>query len=126
MVALPMKCRRYLLERCLAFAEMEDGGQKAIVLQGFELPAGRFDTVNADILILLPASYPDSAPDMFHTMPWVRLVASNQYPHAADQPVSFGGLSWQRWSRHNNAWRPGIDGIWTMIKRVEAAMKVAI
>ena len=58
-------------------------------------------------------------------MPWLRLVPANRYPNTADQPFPFGGQNWQRWSRHNDAWRPGVDGIWTMVKRVETALAVA-
>jgi hypothetical protein len=122
---LPIKCRRYLLDRGIAFEEMEEGGQKALVLRSFLLPPGRFDAWAADILILLPAGYPDNPPDMFHALPWLRLVSSNSYPKAADQPVTFMGQAWQRWSRHNNTWRSGIDGIWTMVKRVETALMEA-
>lgn len=125
MAVLPLKCRRYLAERGLEFQEVEEGGQKAIVLKGFDLPQNHFDISKADILILLPASYPDSAPDMFYALPWLKLSISSHYPRAADVALSFQGSSWQRWSRHNDQWRPGIDGIWTMLKRVETALEVA-
>ena len=125
MAVLPSKCRRYLTERGIAFEEVEHGGAKAVILRAFALPPGRFDAPAADILILLPAGYPDNPPDMFHAMPWLRLVSPNRYPKAADQSVSFAGQSWQRWSRHNNAWRVGVDGIWTMLKRIETALKEA-
>lgn len=124
MAILPLKDRRYLTERGIRFEEI-DGPQKALVLQGYELPPQRFDAANADVLILLPSAYPDCAPDMFYAVPWLRLVGSSSYPKAADQPMDFGGKSWQRWSRHNDAWRPGVDGIWTMLKRVDTALEVA-
>ena len=69
--------------------------------------------------------YPDVPPDMFHTMPWVKLTPDGRYPTAADQPVIFAGQQWQRWSRHNNEWRAGVDGIWTMLKRIDNALAVA-
>jgi len=125
MAVLPLKCRRYLTERGITFEEVEEGGQKAVVLRGYTLPSGRFNSPTADILILLPAGYPDNPPDMFYALPWLRLVASNRYPRAADQPAAFAGKSWQRWSRHNNSWRPGIDGIWTMLQRIATALKEA-
>ena len=124
MAVLPIKDRRYLVQRNARFEEIEQP-QKAVVLRGFELPPERFNAANADFLILLPAAYPDCAPDMFYALPWLRLVASGSYPRAADVALDFGGQSWQRWSRHNGAWRPGVDGIWTMIKRVETALEVA-
>jgi hypothetical protein len=124
MAVLPLKDRRYLAQRGISFVEIEQP-QKAVVLQGYELPMQRFDAANADVLILLPAAYPDCAPDMFYAKPWLRLSSSNAYPRAADQPLDFQGERWQRWSRHNDAWRPGVDGIWTMIKRMESALEVA-
>jgi len=125
MALLPLKCRRYLNERGLAHEEVEVDGQKAVIFRGFPLPLGRFNETQADILILLPASYPDAAPDMFYALPWLRLVPTQQFPRAADQPVNFQGAAWQRWSRHNETWRPGSDGIWTMLKRVEVALEIA-
>lgn len=124
MAVLPIKDRRYLSQRSVRFEELE-APQKAVVLRGFELPAERFNAANADFLILLPASYPDCAPDMFFALPWLRLTGSGSYPRAADVAHPFGGQSWQRWSRHSDAWRPGVDGIWTMIKRLETALAVA-
>lgn len=124
MAVLPIKDRRYLTHRGIPFEEIDEP-QKAVVLKGFELPPDRFDAANANILILLPASYPDCSPDMFYAMPWLRLAGSNNYPRAADASLGFQGQNWQRWSRHNDAWRPGIDGIWTMVKRLETALELA-
>lgn len=125
MAALPSKCRRYLNERGIAFNEVVEGGQTGVILRGARLPDGRFDVPAADLLILLPAGYPDVAPDMFYALPWLSLVAARRYPTTADQPFPFEGKIWQRWSRHNDAWRPGVDGIWTMLKRIETALAVA-
>jgi hypothetical protein len=102
---LPPEDRTYLLEQGIAFDEVADGVSKAVVLKGWSLPAERFDVGAADILIMLPPAYPDCAPDMFYLTPWVRLAASQRYPNAADQPHSFGGKTWQRWSRHNGSAR---------------------
>lgn len=122
---LPPDDRNYLTSKGIAFEEVEDGLQKGIILRGHQLPLGRFDSTSADILIMLPAGYPDVAPDMFYTMPWVKLVPEGRYPRAADQSVTFAGQNWQRWSRHNQEWRGGVDGIWTMLKRIENALAVA-
>jgi hypothetical protein len=122
---LPAADREYLTAKGIVFQEIEDGGNKAIVLKERPLPSGRFDAVKADVLIVLPAGYPDIPPDMFYLLPWVKLTAANSYPRAADQPLEFAGQRWQRWSRHNKEWRPGVDGIWTMIKRVDDAIEKA-
>lgn len=122
---LPESDREYLSSKGISFEEAVCGGNKGIILKGRPLPDGRFDASAADILIMLPAGYPDVPPDMFHLLPWVKLVPSNKYPNAADQPVAFDGKSWQRWSRHNPEWRPGIDGMRTIIKRIEHALEKA-
>lgn len=122
---LPPNDTAYLKSKNIAFQEIQEGGKKGIVLKERQLPAGRFDVSKADVLILLPSGYPDVAPDMFYLLPWVRLAASNTYPRKADRALEFAGKKWQRWSRHNREWRPGIDGIWTMIKRVEDAIEKA-
>lgn len=125
MTVLPSQCRRYLDKRGVLFDEVEEDGHKAVVLKQFGLPTGRFDAPSADILILLPSGYSDSPPDMFYVIPWLKLMLSNRYPVRADQPFDFHGYRWQRWSRHNNEWRPGVDGIWTMLKRIETALESA-
>jgi hypothetical protein len=121
---LPSKDRKYLVERAIAFDEVA-GPPKAVIFRGYPVPAGRFDHGKADFLIMLPDQYPDVRPDMFFAMPWLKLAKANRYPVKADQPFDFGGQRWQRWSRHNDQWRPGVDGIWTMLRRIEAALEVA-
>jgi len=122
---LPQPDRVYLESKDIQFEEVTENGNKAIILKNRPLPGGRFDSTSADILIVLPAGYPDVAPDMFYLLPWVKLSSSGTYPSKADQPFDFGGQRWQRWSRHNNEWRPGTDGIRTMLKRVEDAIHKA-
>ena len=125
MSVLPMKCRRYLIKRGICFEEHEEGSQKGVILKAFVLPTGRFDAPSADILVLLPSGYPDTPPDMFYAIPWLKLASSNSYPNRANRSFEFSGRKWQRWSRHNNEWRAGVDGIWTMIKRIETALEQA-
>lgn len=123
---LPERCRAYLTEKDIAFAEVIDAaGQRGIILRQYPLPKGLFDAAKADLLILIPSGYPDVPPDMFYLLPWVKLVGRNALPRAADQPHAFAGQTWQRWSRHNPEWRPGVDGIWSMLKRVDHALEVA-
>jgi hypothetical protein len=122
---LPPKDLEYLNSKQIVFQEIEDGGKKGVVLKDWALPAGRFDIAKADVLILLPAGYPDVAPDMFYLLPWAKVMPANCYPRKADKAVAFAGQSWQRWSRHNKEWRPNVDGIWTMIKRIGDAIEKA-
>lgn len=123
---LPEPDRQYLTSKGIIFEEMEGDGRKAVVLKERPLPANRYDAKVVDVLILLPSSYPDVGPDMFYVLPWIKIFPANRFPNAADQPLDFGGQRWQRWSRHNNEWRPGIDGMRTMLKRVEHALESAV
>ena len=127
---LPLRDLEYLESHGYAYDQKESGGQKGIVLKGIPLPEAKYNANGANVdsvnvLVILPNGYPDAQPDMFHTDPWIRLRASGSYPRAADQPVSFADINWQRWSRHSDQWRPGRDGIWTMIKRLEHAIEIA-
>ncbi len=125
MAFLPSKDRKYLLERGPPFEEVTVANVNGLVLPGFQLPQGHFDHASSSVLIILPNGYADIPPDMFYLYPWVRLSGTNVYARCADQSHQFNNISWQRWSRHNNDWRRGKDGIWTMLKRVEHALKEA-
>lgn len=122
---LPTKDREYLNKKGIAHEEIRESTQKAVVFKQFPTQNDSLSAVEADVLVLLPGGYSDVGPDMFYTNPWIKITASNQYPQAADNAHDFAGIRWQRWSRHMNMWRPGIDGIWTFIKRIETAFKQA-
>jgi hypothetical protein len=122
---LPERDRQYLEQRGLNYREVTDGSNKGLVLTDFALPVGIYDRPQADILILLPSGYPDIPTDMFYLFPWVTLGQTVKYPKAADQPFLFEGKRWQRWSRHCNQWRAGIDGIHITLIRMETALKEA-
>ena len=127
MSTLPSADREYLLDKGLSFEEHALGDQKALILRKVTLPSGRYDQPSTDVLILLPSGYPDVRPDMFHTLPWVKLVPENRYPKAADQPTSFNGQSWQRWSRHllPGQWKPGVDSIESYLALVRRELLAA-
>lgn len=124
-IVLPPRDVEYLDGRGIAYEDGSQNGQAGVVLKGITLPEGKFDAASVDILVLLPPGYPDCPPDMFYCMPWLKLRSVGRYPRAADQPHPFRSQTWQRWSRHNNMWRPGIDGIHTMVKRIERALAEA-
>jgi hypothetical protein len=122
---LPVTHRDYLTEKQIAYEEVEAGGQHGLICRGYPLPQGKYDIGSADALILIPPGYPDIPSDMFYLYPWVRLVPHNRYPTRADCAHQFAGRSWQRWSRHSSEWRPGVDGIWTLLKRMDHALRTA-
>lgn len=122
-MALPSSDRAYLERQAIQFREAVHGSHNGVIFPGWAFPPGKFDSGSGDLLILLPRGYPDCPPDMFYLNPWLRLTTNAQYPYKADVAFDFGGVKWQRWSRHNNEWRQGVDGIWTMLKRVEHALQ---
>jgi hypothetical protein len=122
---LPSADAAHLRTKAISYREVDQGGQKGLVFSDYALPPARFDADKADVLILLPPGYPDVPPDMFYLLPWVRLKNGNTFPKAADQPLNYENQTWQRWSRHNPEWRAGVDGIWTMLKRVDTALQAA-
>lgn len=125
LATLPPDDRAHLEARGIAYDVVTDGAEAALVLRAYPLPPGKFDHVQADILVLLPGGYPDAAVDMFHCDPWLRLAATGSHARAADVARAFVGRNWQRWSRHNTAWRAGIDGIHTVLGRIDRALREA-
>lgn len=122
---LPSKDREYLQKRGIVFETKVEGASRGLILKDFVLPTGKYDVVAANILILLPSGYPDASPDCFYTLPRVRFAQTRQDPKATAGNYQFDGHKWQFWSRHNSEWRPNVDGIWTMLKRIEYALEVA-
>ena len=125
LLALPSIDREYLAAHGIAYDLVSVGGNTGVIMHQRPLPQGKFDHGLAELLILLPHGYPDVPPDMFYLLPWLRLRATGSWPRAADQAFDFNGQRWQRWSRHSQVWRPGIDGLHTMIARVNTALEVA-
>jgi len=123
--ALPSKDQLYLTGHGYEFEVVMEGGKTGIILKALPLSEGKFDSETADVLILLPKGYPDCSPDMFYTSPKLSLAGTGQVPKACTVEHHFGGRVWQRWSRHNNNWRPGVDGLQTMVARVQTALAEA-
>ncbi|MCJ2007050.1 multiubiquitin domain-containing protein [Methylobacterium sp. J-092] len=122
---LPPRDVAYLDNRGIAHDDLVEGGQRGIVLRDFPLPAGKFDANRADFLLLLPPGYPDCPVDMWYAFPWLRLAGTGVDPRQTSVPLQAAGRTWQRWSRHNYEWRPGTDGVHTMVKRIERALAEA-
>lgn len=121
---LPSFDQTFLVDHGYQFDVVQQGHETGIILKSLDLPEGKFNVEAADILILLPAGYPDCAPDMFYASPHLTL-ACGQFPKACAVQHTYAGRVWQRWSRHNNAWRPGIDGLRTMVARIKTALAEA-
>lgn len=123
--ALPRADQRYVEDHGISIEPVTDGSQSGVILRSFVLPKDRYQVNAADILILLPPAYPDVPPDMFYADPWLRLKSTGGFAKAADQPHIFVGRKWQRWSRHSNHWRSGLDGLRTFICRITTALEAS-
>ena len=108
---LPEVDLAFLIERGIAHETTEADGMTCVVFPGFQLPDG-LDRPNADLLVRLPALYPDVAPDMWWFDPGVHM-ANGGAIQATESVEQHLGRSWQRWSRHFEAgqWQSGIDGL---------------
>ncbi|MBP0447264.1 multiubiquitin domain-containing protein [Roseomonas sp. SSH11] len=122
LTALPTADRTFLEGNGIAYEIVHDGVMAGVVLKAFPLPQGMFDYETADILIQLPAGYPDACPDMFFASPRLRFQ-DGRMPMNTEVDQVFAGRTWQRWSRHSQEWRAGVDGLRTMVARVRRALE---
>ncbi len=84
-------------------------GWTYVIYRDFRIPAVyRPDRV--DLLVKLPPTFPDAAPDMFWLSPHVALAANGASPRGTTTETVLG-QPWQRFSWHlaPGAWRVGIS-----------------
>lgn len=107
------------------------GDEVHVMFASFSFPAA-YSPRHADLLVRLPAGYPDAKPDMFWTNPDVKLVSGAWPIQCAHHEVPGSGAgvevykaAWQRWSRHSNAadWRPGVDGLRTFVGAIKSELE---
>lgn len=123
---LPTADSEHLRHRGLRFRATIEGNFVALVIVSYPLPQG-YDHDAVDLLIRLPApGWPDVKPDMWWTLPWVKVSATNAYPDRAATAQPFDGQAWQRWSRHSQKWRPGVDGLATFLAQVDRELLKAV
>ena len=110
-MALPERDLSFLAERDIPHETIEDAGMLCVVFPAWKLPAG-YNQTHADLLIRLPAGYPDLPPDMWWFDPAITRPDGIAIP-ATEIIEMHMGRSWQRWSRHLDAshWNSGIDGL---------------
>ena len=122
-MALPDADQTYLLDRNLPHAITVEGGITCIVFPQWGLPSG-YDHATSDLLLRLPAGYPDVPPDMWWFNPGVRLV-NGQVIQATDAVEQHLGRAWQRWSRHfaNGQWRSGVDGLESYVALINRELR---
>lgn len=75
--------------------------------------SSKYTPRKADLMFMILPGYPTVKLDMFWTRPDVLLASNNKKPPSTESIEQHLGMSWQRWSRHLEEWRPGIDGFET-------------
>jgi hypothetical protein len=110
----------------------EVGNEVHVLLPSFTFPDA-YNPRSADLLVRLPAGYPDAKPDMFWTNPGVRLVSGawptrcehHELPGSGDGVEVYNKIAWQRWSRHSNPadWRSGVDGLRNYIGTIKRELE---
>lgn len=114
---LPEIDREFLIAKEYTFDVHPNGGEIHLIIRAFAFPSIYVPT-SADLLILVPAGYPNSQLDMFWTYPDIKL-ANGSWPAQAEHHETRGDRSWQRWSRHSpQPWRPGVDCLKTFMASV--------
>ena len=101
----------YLSDIGIEFDLTVEGGMTCVILRNWALPPG-FNISSSDLLMRLPAGYPDVAPDMWWFSPPVHTAAGAVLPNTESIEHHLG-RNWQRWSRHlqPGQWQSGIDGL---------------
>jgi hypothetical protein len=119
--------RQALEAKGLRARESSESGFLCVIIEGYPLPPG-YDRTSTDLLIRLPAGYPDAAPDMFWCDPPIKLTATGAFPVAADQMEPYVGRVWQRFSRHlaADAWKAGTDDLASYLSLVSRALRASV
>lgn len=106
-------------ERGLVYETVVEAGMTCVVIKAWQLPAG-CDRPESDLLLRLPAGFPDVAPDMWWFTPAVKL-AGGAVIQATEVVETHLGREWQRWSRHfqPGQWRSGVDGLESFLALIQ-------
>lgn len=92
-------------------------GWSFLVLADYLLPEG-FTPSRVELLMKLPPTFPDAAPDMFWVYPPVK--APSGCPPRATSAERLLGRDWQRFSWHlaAGAWQPGVSTLRDFLRSV--------
>lgn len=103
---------RWLKGKGFDFQVLPEEGVTNLIIKGYRLPPG-FDHELTDLLVRLPAGFPDTPPDMFWVDPEIKLAKTGARAPASEHFENHAGRRWQRFSRHlsQGAWRPGVDSL---------------
>lgn len=101
----------YEIRRC------SERGYTVLILTAYPLPDG-WSKAATDLLLKLPASFPNGAPDMFWTSEDLTL-ANGAVPVKGDVIELACGRRWRRFSWHPKSWSPATDDIHTFLQFVD-------
>lgn len=110
------------------------GSEIHVVLPQFIFPAAYNPTL-ADLLLRLPAGYPNAAPDMFWTKPdvmltngaWPAASSHKEVPGSGAGVEVYENVQWQRWSRHfQGGWMVGKHGLRSFVGAIIQELKKGI
>jgi hypothetical protein len=111
---LPEQDREFLEEKYPTYDVLEHEAELLVVLPAYDFPAA-YNPRTADLMIVVPAGYPNAPLDMFWTFPNV-MLANGSWPQNCASHATYANKSWQRWSRHffdTTPWRIGVDNLRT-------------
>lgn len=110
----------------------EDEAARCLVFLSVPLPNGMYQVSSADVLVIIPPNYPDAGNDMLWTYPRLvradgALIPNTSEPGPHGDNRTFEGREFCRWSRHwqdhrVGRWRPGIDDVISIYRRIEWAL----
>ena len=107
---LPEEDELYLREKGVSYELTAQGNEGFLIIKSYPVNVGVYDRDQTDLLLRIPTGYNMSKLDMFWVDPPLKLK-SGSYPQAAEAFEDYVGRRWQRFSRHLQTWRPGIDGL---------------
>ena len=120
---IPEQDRDFLDRKNYDYEIVSLGGAIYIIFKNFDFPQC-YNPQKADLLVILPPGYPNSAVDMFWTNPDVKLL-NNNLPKSSEHHEAYLSRNWQRWSRHL-IWRAGIDNLRSFIAAVNKELNQCI
>lgn len=114
-MTLPEEDVDYLSQKGYKWQLQSEGSEWWLTIEAF--PIGeRYSSRSVDMLIRIPPQYNQAPLDMWFVSPEIKLGSTGAHPPAASHFEDHFGRRWQRFSRHfPTPWRPGIDGLSTLI-----------
>lgn len=122
MALIPEEDTAFLKEKGFEYELAQAGTEIHLIIHHF--PFERYVPKEADLLIRLFLGYPQTAVDMFFTVPDIKLP-SGGFPQSCESHPVIGNKPWQQWSRHIN-WRSGTDNLRTFLAAVVAEISKGV